>query len=120
MTAAEYRTAREKRGTQQGVALRLGVHWRTIQDRENDRIPITVEAALALCALKPLRKKKHAPRRPNHGYRIDGGHRQACGFECDVLPFMGRIQGRGIVGLTTLVEDLQAQVHRLQNTGGAS
>ena len=65
MKSDEYKTEREKRGTQQGVALRLGVHWRTIQDRENNRIPITVEAGLALLALKPLRKKKRAPRRPN-------------------------------------------------------
>ena len=64
MTSEEYRTEREKRGTQQGVALRLGIHWRTIQDRENARIPITEEARRAILSV-PLRKKKRAPRRPN-------------------------------------------------------
>jgi hypothetical protein len=65
VTPVEYKSARQQRGTQQGVALALGVDYRTIQRREAGDIPITVEAGFAMLYLKPLRKKKRAPRRPN-------------------------------------------------------
>jgi hypothetical protein len=60
--SADYRSERQKRGSQKGVALSLGVDWRTIQRREAGDVPITREAWLALCAL-PLRKTKKAPTR---------------------------------------------------------
>lgn len=62
MIPAEYRSARQQRGTQQGVALALGVDYHTIQRRESGEIKITREAEIALMS---LRKKKRAPRRPN-------------------------------------------------------
>jgi hypothetical protein len=61
MTPAEYRFARQQRGTQQGVALALGVDYHTIQRRESGEIKITREAEIALMS---HRKKKRAPRRP--------------------------------------------------------
>ena len=42
-------------GTQKGVALSLGVDWRTIQRREAGDVAVSREAWIALCAL-PLRK----------------------------------------------------------------
>lgn len=64
MTPAEYKAARQERGTQQGVAALLGVRLSTVQRRESGEIAITREAEIALLSL-PLRKKKRAPRRPN-------------------------------------------------------
>lgn len=64
MTPAEYKAARQERGTQQGVAALLGVRLSTIQRRESGEIKITREAEIALLA---LRKQKRAPRRPNAG-----------------------------------------------------
>jgi hypothetical protein len=64
VTPSEYKTERQKRGTQHGVALTLGVDYRTIQRREAGDIPITEEARRAILSV-PLRKKKRAPRRPN-------------------------------------------------------
>lgn len=51
MTAAEYKAERERRGTQQGVAARLCVDYRTVQRREAGTIAITHEAELAIRAL---------------------------------------------------------------------
>jgi hypothetical protein len=54
MTAADYKLQRQRRGTQQGVAVLLGVDYRTIQRRECGDIEITREAELAMRAL-PVR-----------------------------------------------------------------
>lgn len=51
MTPEAYKTERQRRGTQQGVAAMLGVDYRTIQRREAGEIEITREAQLALLAL---------------------------------------------------------------------
>ena len=55
MIAPEYKAARQLRGTQQGVAAKLGVHYHTIQKRESGEIPVTREAEIALLSL-PKRK----------------------------------------------------------------
>lgn len=55
MSPAEYKTEREKRGTQEEVAALLGVSRTTIARRETDALPISVEAERALLS---LRKKK--------------------------------------------------------------
>jgi len=59
-----YRTERQRRGSQKGVALLLGVDWRTIQRREAGEVPITRETWLALCSL-PLRKMKDSRKGTN-------------------------------------------------------
>lgn len=51
VTAAQYKSERQRRGTQQGVAALLGVDYRTIQRRESGEIAVTQEAALAMRAL---------------------------------------------------------------------
>ncbi len=51
MTAAEYKTIRQRLGTQAEVAARLGLHRVTIAKREAGTIPITTEAAIAIRAL---------------------------------------------------------------------
>ena len=51
MTADQYKSERQRRGTQQGVAARLGVDYRTVQRREAGTIAITHEAELAIRAL---------------------------------------------------------------------
>lgn len=58
MTSAEYRTARQERGTQKRVALALGVDYRTVQRREAGDIGITREAALALLALPKTKARR--------------------------------------------------------------
>lgn len=60
MTAAEYRQARQERGTQKGVALSLGVDYRTVQRREAGEIEVTREAALALLALPKTKARRRA------------------------------------------------------------
>jgi DNA-binding XRE family transcriptional regulator len=60
MTAAEYKAARQLRGTQSEVAAQLGVRQATISDRENGG-EITREAWLALNALPKKRKAKKEP-----------------------------------------------------------
>lgn len=60
MTAANYRLARQERGTQKGVALALGVDYRTVQRREAGEIEITREAALALLALPKTKERRRA------------------------------------------------------------
>jgi transcriptional regulator with XRE-family HTH domain len=51
MTANDYKTERQKRGTQQDVAALLGVSRVTIARRETGARPIIKEAWLALRAL---------------------------------------------------------------------
>lgn len=60
MSADEYRQARKERGTQKGVALALGVDYRTVQRREAGEIEITREAALALLALPKNKERRRA------------------------------------------------------------
>lgn len=60
MTAGEYRLARQERGTQQSVALLLGVDYRTVQRREAGEIEITREASLALLALPKTKERRRA------------------------------------------------------------
>ena len=62
MSPDQYRTEREKRGTQASVAALLRVDPQTISRRERGEIPITHEAALALLSLP----KKRAHRRPQN------------------------------------------------------
>lgn len=57
MNPAEYKAARELRGSQVAVAAKLGVAQNTISRREIGKIPITQEAMLALLALQKLKKK---------------------------------------------------------------
>lgn len=52
MRAFDYKSARQKLGTQKDVAAMLGVDYRTIQRREAGTIPITREAELAIMTLK--------------------------------------------------------------------
>ena len=61
MTPCEYKTERQKRGTQQGVAALLGVDYHTIQRRESGEIKITREAEIALLSLR----KKRVSRKSN-------------------------------------------------------
>jgi len=58
MTPAEYKSAREMRGSQVVVAEKLGVAQNTVSRREIGEIPITQEAAIALLALPKLRKPR--------------------------------------------------------------
>jgi DNA-binding XRE family transcriptional regulator len=51
VTAAAYKSARERLGTQAEVAARLGLHRVTIAKREAGTIPITTEAAIAIRAI---------------------------------------------------------------------
>ena len=62
--AAEYKSARQQRGTQQGVAASLGVALSTVQRREAGDWEITEEARLAILSI-PLRKAKRGTHRPN-------------------------------------------------------
>lgn len=60
MNAAEYKSARQQRGTQQGVALALGVDYRTVQRREAGDIPVSREAAVALLTLPKTKRRRGA------------------------------------------------------------
>ena len=62
MTAAEYKSERERRGTQEEVAALLGVSRVSIARRETGARPVILEAWLALLALP---KKKKRAKRPN-------------------------------------------------------
>jgi DNA-binding transcriptional regulator YiaG len=53
MTPAEYKSARQRIGSQKTVAASLGVSRVTVARRETGGQVITREAALALRALKP-------------------------------------------------------------------
>ena len=57
MTPADYKFARQQRGTQQGVADALGVALSTVQRREAGEWDITEESRRAILSL-PLRTKK--------------------------------------------------------------
>lgn len=61
MSPDQYRTEREKRGTQASVAALLRVDPQTISRRERGEIPITHEAALALLSLRKTRARKLRP-----------------------------------------------------------
>ena len=59
MTAAEYKAARERLGTQAEVASLLGVNRVTVAKRENGTMTITNEAVLAIQSLRrPKGKRK--------------------------------------------------------------
>ncbi len=62
MTRDQYKSERQRRGTQQGVAALLGVDYRTIQRRESGDIEITREAELALRAIPLVRRAAGAGR----------------------------------------------------------
>jgi len=62
VTAAEYKTIRQRLGTQAEVAARLGVARSTVAHREGGGMPITTEAALAILAL--TKKRECVPRGP--------------------------------------------------------
>lgn len=64
VTACEYKTARQRLGTQAEVAARLGVARSTVAHREGGGMPSTTEAALAILALP---KKSKRAKRPNMG-----------------------------------------------------
>src|SRR5690606_3997426 len=57
MTAADYKSERQKRGTLKEVAALLGIHWTTLARRESGVIELTTEMALAMSS-PPLRKTK--------------------------------------------------------------
>jgi len=58
MNAIEYKSEREKRGTQASVAALLGVSRVSVARRETGEQPISREAELALLSLPKLRKKR--------------------------------------------------------------
>jgi len=60
MTPEKYKAERAKRGTQESVAARLGVHRVTLAKRESgaDDAPITREAWLALLSLPKTKKAR--------------------------------------------------------------
>jgi hypothetical protein len=51
MTSATYIKLRKRLGSQENVAVLLGVDIRTVQRREAEHIPITAEAARSIMAL---------------------------------------------------------------------
>lgn len=59
MSAAEYKSERQLRGTQVSVAAQLGVTQATMSLREAGTSPITREMMLAISALPKMRKKKN-------------------------------------------------------------
>ena len=65
MTATEYKTTRERIGTQAEVAALLGVNRVTVAKRENGTMTITNEAVLAI---QSLRRPKRARKSENSDY----------------------------------------------------
>ena len=63
VTAGEYKSERERRGTQEEVAALLGVSRVTIARRETGTRPVIREAWIALLALP---KKRKRAKRPNN------------------------------------------------------
>jgi hypothetical protein len=57
MNAAQYKSERESRGTQETVAARLQISRVTLARRETGVVPIDREAELALLSLRKKRKK---------------------------------------------------------------
>lgn len=57
MTHTQYKSARERIGTQEEVAAMLELSRVTIARRETGALPITREAELAITALKKRRRK---------------------------------------------------------------
>ncbi len=62
VTPTEYKSERQRRGSQQKVSVLLGVHRVTVAKREAGMEPISREAWLALCSL-PLPRKKRGPKK---------------------------------------------------------
>jgi hypothetical protein len=58
VTAADYKSERELRGTQQTVSAQLQISRVTLARRETAELPIDREAELALLSLRKKRKKK--------------------------------------------------------------
>ena len=58
MTPAAYKSARKKRGTQAEVAASLGVARSTVAHRENGKMTITKEAALAILGVNLAKKQR--------------------------------------------------------------
>lgn len=58
MTATEYKSTRERLGTQAEVARLLGVNRVTVAKRENGTMTITNEAVLAIQSLRRPRGKR--------------------------------------------------------------
>ena len=65
MNSEDYKTEREKRGTQASVAALLRVDPQTISRRERGEIPITHEAALALISLPKSRRRRRPQNKPD-------------------------------------------------------
>jgi DNA-binding XRE family transcriptional regulator len=61
MTAEQYKAIRERIGTQEEIAKKLGLNRVTIARRETGTLPITREAELAITALKKRRRKENQP-----------------------------------------------------------
>jgi hypothetical protein len=57
MTAEDYKSQRQRRGTQTSVAALLGIHQVTVARRETGALPISTEAERALLSLPKKRKK---------------------------------------------------------------
>ena len=72
MTPEKYKSERMKRGTQESVALRLGVHRVTIAKREcgSGDAPITREAWLALLSLPKTKARKNRTAAGEFGQRF--------------------------------------------------
>ena len=66
MTPEQYKSARQQRGTQQGVAALLGVDYRTIQRRESGEIEITLEGGTVVARDSPVRWAAGAGRVPRN------------------------------------------------------
>ena len=66
MNSEDYKTEREKRGTQASVAALLRVDPQTISRRERGEIPITHEAALALLSLPKSRRRRRTQNTDQH------------------------------------------------------
>ena len=72
MNSEDYKTEREKRGTQASVAALLRVDPQTISRRERGEIPITHEAALALLSLPKSRRRRRTQNDPDQQRRAPG------------------------------------------------
>lgn len=69
MNAEAYKAERERRGTQEDVAARLGVSRVTIARRETGMRPVIREAWLSLLALPKKRARAKRPNDKAHGRR---------------------------------------------------
>lgn len=69
MSPNEYKSIRQRLGTQAEVAARLGVARATVAHREGGGMPITTEAALAIVALPKKRARAKRPNAPSSATR---------------------------------------------------